>query len=500
MRLLLLLFLMACAPRSRSASLATAPAEVQGTVLTLRPTQPGLFSTPGALVNALADVDADGDADLFVGFNGTPNRLYRNDRGLFTDVAAAAGVADARATRAAAFGDWDADGDADLLVGFAPGAGPVLRLYRNDKGRFTDATALAGLTVESGAVRQPVWVDFDADDDLDLFIAFRDRPNMLLRNTAGRLTDIAAEVGLADARKSVGAVWADLDADGDLDLIVANMDGDANGLFRNDGGRFTDVAEAWGLAWGGRTPRDAANGTVRPCVADVNGDGRLDLVTANYGTPGLFLATADGKWTDAGAAWGIAVDGHYDSCALADVDHDGRLDLYINGTVTQGRNWPDYLYRNTGTAFSLVTPAVLTAIPADHGAQWADLNGDRTADLVLAGQGPHAVLFNELPPDRARRSLQVRVRDARGFATRAGAEVRVYAAGTRRLLGMRLVDAGSSYDAQSEVPVHLGLAESGRVDIEVTWPANGVRQVTRKRNVALGGAVVEVRTTERRAR
>ena len=50
------------------------------------------------------------------------------------------------------------------------------------------------------------------------------------------------------------------------------------------------------------------------------------------------------------------------------------LSLYIDGTVTQGRNWPDYLYRNTGSAFSVVTPAVLTAIPADHGAQWADLN------------------------------------------------------------------------------------------------------------------------------
>lgn len=462
--------------------------------LELRPAQPELFATPGALVNALADIDGDGDADLFVGFNGVPNRLYRNDGGTFVDVAAAAGIADARATRAAAFGDWDGDGDADLLVGFTPGAGPVLRLYRNDGGRFTEASALAGLVVETGAVRQPVWVDFDGDDDLDLFVAFRDRANMLLKNDAGRLVDIAADVGLADVRRSVGAVWADLDADGDLDVIVGNMDGDANGVFRNDAGRFTDVAEQWGLAWGGRTPRDAANGTVRPCVADVSGDGRLDLITANYGTPGLFFATADGRWTDVGAAWGIAVDGRYDSCALADVDHDGRLDLYINGTVTQGKNWPDYLYRNVGTGFTVMTTAALAAIPADHGAQWADINGDGSADLVLTGQGPHAVLFNVLPPAVARRSVPVLVRDARGRANRAGAEVRVYAAGTRRLLATRLVDAGSGYDAQSDVPVHVGLNGTGRVDIEVTWPANGVRQVTRKNAVALGGGVIEVRT------
>ena len=60
------------------------------------------------LTNAFADFDNDGDLDLFVGFDGKPNRLYRNDKGVFTDVAAAAGVADARPTRAVAWGDFDA--------------------------------------------------------------------------------------------------------------------------------------------------------------------------------------------------------------------------------------------------------------------------------------------------------------------------------------------------------------------------------------------------------
>ncbi len=234
---------------------------------------------------------------------------------------------------------------------------------------------------------------------------------------------------------------------------------------------------------------------MRPCVADVDGDGRLDVITANYGPPGLFLARGNGRWEDAGAAWGMAVDGRYDSCALADLDHDGRLDLYLNGTVTQGRNWPDYLYHQVDGRFVNVIPEVLAAITADHGVQWADLDGNGTADLALTGQGPHAVFANELPADVAQRSLSVRVLDARGRATRAGAEVRVYAAGTRRLLATRLVDAGSGYDAQSDVAVHVGLPEGGRVDVEVTWPSAGARAVTRRAGVAVNGRdVLELRT------
>ena len=68
------------------------------------------------------------------------------------------------------------------------------------------------------------------------------------------------------------------------------------------------------------------------------------------------------------------------------------------------------------------------------------------------------------------------VRDVNGRSTRAGAEVRVYAAGTRRLLAMRLVDTGSGYNAQSVMPV-TSASQRRPVDVEVIWPANG-RRVT----------------------
>jgi len=456
------------------------------------PVQPALLSLGGALVNAWADYDRDGDLDLFVGFNGAPNRLYRNDRGVLTEVATQLGVADARATRAAAWGDFDADGDPDLLVGFAAGAGPVLRLYRNDRGHFTDVTAGVGLTRDSGSVRQPVWIDVDDDGDVDLFVAFRDRPNAFFRNEGTRpggtrFRDVASEIGLADTRRSVGAVWFDYDEDGDLDLYVGNMDGDANALFRNDEGRFTDVAADAGIVWAGRIPNDAANGTVRPCAADVDGDGHLDLFAANYGRNGLFLNRGGGKFENVSSKWGIDIDGRYDSCAFADVDHDGRLDLYVNGTVTGGVSYRDYLFRNLGDRFLDVTTDDLRALQADHGVQWADFDGDGDVDLALTGARPdgmHLLLRNMLPTVEASRSLHILVVDAKGRATRAGAEVRLFAAGTRRLLGTRLVDSGSGYDAQSAMPVHFGLATAEPVDIEVIWPGRGKRTRTFVRRVS----------------
>jgi hypothetical protein len=452
------------------------------------PVQPESLSTGGAFTNAFADYDSDGDLDLFVGFNGAPNRLYRNDAGRLTDAAGIAGVADPRATRAVAWGDYDGDGDPDLLVGFTPGRESLLKLYRNDHGLFVDVARASGLARDSGAVRQPAWVDYDGDGDLDLFVAFRDRPNALFRNDAGRFTDVAPSIGLADPRKTVGAVWFDYDEDGDLDVYVGNMDGDANGLWRNDGGKFADVAVEAGLAWGGRLPADATNGTVRPCAADVNNDGHLDLFMANYGKNGLFLNRGGGKFVDVSAAWGVAIDSRYDACAFADFDNDGRIDLYVNGTVTGGTSYRDYLFRNEGSRFVDVTPKNIEALEADHGVQWADFDGDGDEDLALTGSRPtgmHHLMRNLLTPDEGRRSLRVAVSDSLGRTVLSGAEVHVFAAGSRRLLGMRLVDAGSGYDAQSAIPVHIGLGSARSVDVELIVPRSGGRNLTVARRIEL---------------
>jgi hypothetical protein len=347
--------------------------------------------------------------------------------------------------------------------------------------------------VATGAVRQPAWVDVDADGDLDLFVAYRDRANALYRNDAGKFTDVAAAIGVADMRRTVGAVWFDYDEDGDLDLADANMDGDANGLYRNDAGKFTDVAAAAGVEWGGRAPKHAGNGTVRVCAPDADGDGRFDLFAANYGPLGFFSNRGKGLFEDRAAAWAIAIDSRYDACAFADFDHDGRLDLYVNGTVTGGASWQDSLFRNTGAAFADVTPPSIRALQADHGVQWGDVDGDGDLDLALTGaraDGMHLVMRNMLPAADAARGLHIRVVDDQGRATLAGAEVRAYAAGTTRLIGARLVDSGSGYDAQNDMPVHVGVpAGVSRVDVQVIAPRNGKRLPVWQRGVVPGKTI-----------
>src|SRR4029078_3507885 len=148
----------------------------------------------------------------------------------------------------------------------------------------TDVAPALGLNLV-GISRQVSWIDYDNDGDLDLFVAFRDKPNRLFRNDGARFVDVTPDAGTGDQRKTVGAVWFDIDGDGDLDLFVANQNGDTNGLFRNDGGHFVDVARGWGV----EAPRASEEcGGVGAAVADFDGDGFLDLFVANYGLSALY--------------------------------------------------------------------------------------------------------------------------------------------------------------------------------------------------------------------
>jgi hypothetical protein len=120
------------------------------------------------------------------------------------------------------------------------------------------------------------WADFDGDGDLDLFVGCKDGvANRLYRNDGGKFMEVAAPAGVADLTDTRAAAWADPDADGHVDLYVGftRRSGVANKLYRNDGnGRFVDVAKDLGI--------DVKGETRQVSWIDFDNDGRLDLFVA----------------------------------------------------------------------------------------------------------------------------------------------------------------------------------------------------------------------------
>ena len=428
------------------------------------------------------------------------------------DVAPELGLADIEDTRAAAWGDYDGDGDLDLYVGHSATAEAPNRLYRNDDQIFVDVTSGLGVDL-LGNTRQPSWIDHDGDGDLDLFVAMRDQPNRLFRNDgppsgaaateaagseaaateaagadpAWTFTDVTAESGLGDPRRTVGVVWFDYDGDGDLDVHVSNQNGDEDAFYRNEGdGTFVDVAPALGM---NHPNRGDEYGSVAPAVVDYDNDGDLDLFIATYGPDILWNNNGDGTFTDVTDPATLGVDYHSTTAAWGDVDHNGLPDLIVTSYLSGIAAVEDHLFMNMGGgSFANALPANLLEHGPSHGVAWADYDRDGDLDLSIANNdetgGTHHLYRNLLSADAAGRSLQVAAAGADGRSMIPGAEVQLLDHDTGAILGTRLIDTGGGYCSQGATPAHFGIpAGVERVDVRVTYVTGGVRSTVLREGV-----------------
>ena len=192
----------------------------------------GVANVGYGIGTAWGDYDNDGDLDLYVVNYGSANLLYRNNgNGTFTEVGVAASVNNAGTGYAAAWGDYDNDGDLDLYLA---NNGTANRLYRNNgNGTFTEVGAAAGVA-DAGSGFGVAWGDYDNDGRLDLYLTNFGQPNRLYRNNGnGTFTEVGAAAGVDDGGNGVGTAWGDYDGDGDLDLYMVNQG--TNRLYRNNG-------------------------------------------------------------------------------------------------------------------------------------------------------------------------------------------------------------------------------------------------------------------------
>jgi enediyne biosynthesis protein E4 len=345
----------------------------------------------------LIDYDNDGWLDIYLVNGSTYDAMngkaeaphaalfHNNHDGTFTNVAARAGVTNDRWGFGVAIGDYDNDGWPDIFVA---NYGKNRLYHNNHNGTFTDVGEKAGITLGNWSAG-PTFGDYDGDGKLDVFVpgyvhydmanqpesgtkavsysfcnfrgvtvmcgprGLRGEPDHLFHNNGdGTFTDVSAQAGVTDPNKYYGftSVFADVNDDGKVDLLVAD-DSTPSYLYVNKGnGTFEDDSYASGFALN-QDGRETAN--MGLAVGDYENNGRLDLLTTTFSDDYKVLYHNDGNanFTDVSYPMGLAQDtipflGW--GTEFLDYDNDGWKDLMmVNGHV-----YPEVDKHDWGTTFA----------------------------------------------------------------------------------------------------------------------------------------------------
>lgn len=463
---------------------------------------------------ALTDFDGDGRLDIYftnarkINVAGEPshNALYRNlGSWKFEDVSKASGADDTSLSLGVAVADVEGDGDPDLYV---TNWGPNRLYLNNGSGRFEDQAEARGIAIpamSSGAA----FFDMEGDGDLDLYVAtyvnddktvheptivrgvpgywppmnYEAAPDFLFENIGkGMFRDISETSGVRSVTpgRGLGVLASDLNSDGHPDVFVANDMG-PNFLFLNDGsGRFTEEGFLSGTALSeGGSPL----GSMGVDAADFDLDGRPDLVVTNYQSQSnnLYRAIAADVFVDMGGNSGVALGSLPEvswGVGFQDFDLDTRIDLFVaNGHLNPyveeledgtAYEQPNRLFRNVDGQRFEALPSVgpLAVRQVTRGAAFGDIDGDLDLDIVVLNTRGRPQLLENLAPKKRSR-VRIELVGAGPNRDGIGARVTVVAAGVTQSRERR---SSASYLSANDPALIFGLGEATSIDrVEVRW-------------------------------